>query len=248
MVILFHLVQLEIGSEFLPHSLFIIFLELSFFQFTCPCFSCIWSFELLTLPSCFELEHFGIWTFEYLHISIFQQSHCWPGLVVVAFERPIRSCQQGLCGSRATSPTPLDFPTKMVFAWLSSITVCFLIMILSAQIWAYHILDLIQLKLNLMCPDDPKIENTTKSILSRWSKDYHPWYRGAPPHIQHQLETAKSNFMDISFLYLHFMLWGVFFNWSPLFSNETKKRTTKQPHFFLEKEFVGWLSPWTGSN
>ena len=104
------------------------------------------------------------------------------------------------------------------------------------------ILDLFQLRLILMCPGDPKIENTTKSILSRWSKDYHLRYRGAPPHIHHQLETANSNFMDISNTSL-FMLWGVFF---------FKKRTTNRPEVFRESIYclvgsVNFIFIWTGS-
>ena len=128
------------------------------------------AFEHSTWPCYWCIEHLSIWTFQHLnillglvvnafeHLSIwtFQHLNFWPGLVVVAFERPIRSCQQGLYGSRATSPTPLDFPTKMVFAWLSSIMVCFLIMIFSSQIWAYS------------------WSNSTQaeSDVSRWSKNW----------------------------------------------------------------------------
>ena len=131
----------------------------------------------------------------------------------------------------------------MAFAWLSSIIICFLIMILSAQIWAYHILDLIQLRLILMCPGDPKIENTTKFILSRWSKDYHPWYRGAPPHVHHQLETAKINFVDIS--YTSNLCCGVFFQLVISVQKWNEKKDNEPIRVFLEKEFVGLLAPWT---
>ena len=44
------------------------------------------------------------------------------------------------------------------------------------------------------------------------------------------------------FIYLQFMLWGVFFNWSSLFRNEMKKKTTNQSEFFWRKNLlVCWL-------
>ena len=87
----------------------------------------------------------------------------------------------------------------------------------------------LKIQLNPFCPDDPK-------IITRGTEEPRPM-------------SNNSLRLQRSILWIFhippFYVVGCFFNSSSLFSNEMKRKTTNQPEFFLENEFVGWLAPWT---
>ena len=86
------------------------------------------------------------------------------------------------------------------------------------------------MQLNPFCPNDPK-------IITRGTEEPRPMSITSL-----RLQRSILWIFHIPPLYVV----GCFFNWSSLFSNEMEKKDNKPTRgFFLEKELVGWLAPWT---